>query len=204
MRGAAALWSGSLPRPLLSSFSVPALAAAAAAAPSLPRALLLDELWDGWLECAGTLGCVAVVTEHKLMDAALVEQLRRSGRQALVYTVNDATAARALLALGVGIAATRKGRVVAGKARGLVSGALPKDYDDWTLKAKVESELFRDEHDVKGAVNVNAQEGVVQLRGQLPSLDLIDALVERTRKIHGVKDVENLLHTPGTEAPMHH
>ena len=68
----------------------------------------------------------------------------------------------------------------------------------------MESELFRDEHDVKGAVNVNAQEGVVQLRGQLPSLDLIDALVERTRKIHGVKDVENLLHTPGTEAPMHH
>ena len=110
----------------------------------------------------------------------------------------------ALLALGVGIAATRKGRVVAGKARGIVSGALPKDYDDWTLKAKVESELFREEHDVKGAVNVNAQEGVVQLRGQLPSRDLIDALVERTRKIHGVKDVENLLHMPGTEAPMHH
>jgi osmotically-inducible protein OsmY len=81
---------------------------------------------------------------------------------------------------------------------------MPKQYDDWTLKAKVESELFRDEHDVKGAVNVNAQEGVVQLRGQLPSRDLIDALVERTRKIHGVKDVENLLHTPDTPAPMHH
>jgi osmotically-inducible protein OsmY len=110
----------------------------------------------------------------------------------------------ALLALGVGIAATKRGRIVVGKARGLVSGALPKSYDDWTLKAKVESELFREEHDVKGAVNVNAQEGVVQLRGQLPSRDLIDALVDRTRKIHGVKDVENLLHTPGTPAPMHH
>jgi osmotically-inducible protein OsmY len=110
----------------------------------------------------------------------------------------------ALLALGAGIAATRHGRVLVGKVRGLFSGALPKQYDDWTLKAKVETELFRDEHEVKGAVNVNAQEGVVQLRGELPSRDLIDALVDRTRKIHGVKEVENLLHTPGTEAPMHH
>jgi osmotically-inducible protein OsmY len=99
---------------------------------------------------------------------------------------------------------SRRGRVLVGKTRGLVSGVVPKSYDDWTLKAKVESELFRDEHEVKGSVNVNAQEGVVQLRGQVPSQDLIDALVERTRKIHGVRDVENLLHTPGTEAPMHH
>ncbi|MGI9112758.1 MAG: BON domain-containing protein [Gaiellaceae bacterium] len=104
----------------------------------------------------------------------------------------------------VGAVATRRGRVLLGRLRGLVSGAIPKRYDDGTLKAKVESELFRDEHEVKGAINVNAQEGIVQLRGELPSRDLIEALVERTRKIHGVKDVENLLHTAGTEAPMHH
>ena len=103
-----------------------------------------------------------------------------------------------------GAIATRRGRVLLGKLRGLVSGAIPKHYDDGTLKAKVESELFRDEHEVKGVINVNAQEGIVQLRGELPSQDLIEALVARTRKIHGVKDVENLLHTPGTEAPMHH
>jgi osmotically-inducible protein OsmY len=103
----------------------------------------------------------------------------------------------------VGLAGTRHGRVVLGKLRGLVSGMFPRSYDDWTLKAKVESELFRDEHEVKGVINVNAQHGVVQLRGQLPSRDLIEALVTRTRKIHGVRDVENLLHTSGTEAPMH-
>ncbi len=103
-----------------------------------------------------------------------------------------------------GAVATRRGRVLLGKLRGLVSGAIPKRYDDGTLKAKVESELFRDEHEVKGAINVNAQEGIVQLRGELPSRDLIEALVDRTKRIHGVKDVENLLHTPGTEAPMHH
>ena len=99
---------------------------------------------------------------------------------------------------------SRRGKVVLGKLRGLVSSARPKQYDDATLKAKVESELFRYEHEVKGVVNVNAQEGIVQLRGELPSRDLIQALVERTKRIHGVRDVENLLHTTGTEAPMHH
>jgi len=110
----------------------------------------------------------------------------------------------ALVALGAGIATTRQGRILAGRARGLVTGLLPRQYDDTTLKAKVETELFRGEHEIKGAVDVNAQQGVVQLRGELPSRDLIDALVDRTRRIHGVKDVENLLHTTGTEAPMHH
>lgn len=100
--------------------------------------------------------------------------------------------------------ATQRGRIVLGRLRGKVTGLLPRTYDDWTLKAKVESELFRSEHEVKGAVSVNAQEGVVQLRGELPSRDLIDTLVEHTRRIHGVKDVENLLHVPGTPAPMHH
>ena len=80
----------------------------------------------------------------------------------------------------------------------------PKDYDDATLKDKVESELFRDEHEVKGAININAQQGVVQLRGEVPSQDLIDVLVQKTEKIQGVREVESLLHTPGTEAPMHH
>jgi hypothetical protein len=102
------------------------------------------------------------------------------------------------------LAKNPRGRVLWGRLQGAVSGLLPKQYDDATLKDKVESELFRDEHEVKGAINVNAQEGIVQLRGQLPSQDLIDALVDRTQKIQGVRQVENLLHTPGTEAPMHH
>jgi len=112
------------------------------------------------------------------------------------------------LAAAAGLAAwlffTRRGRVVRGRLEGAASGLLPKQYDDATLKDKVESELFRDEHEVKGAININAQEGIVQLRGEVPSQDLIDTLVDRTSKIRGVRDVENLLHTPGTEAPMHH
>jgi osmotically-inducible protein OsmY len=41
------------------------------------------------------------------------------------------------------------------------------------------------------------------LRGEVDSPELIDDLVVRARKVQGVQDVENLLHTPGQPAPMH-
>ena len=33
--------------------------------------------------------------------------------------------------------------------------------------------------------------------------ELIEALEAKVRKVQGVRDVENLLHLPGTEAPVH-
>lgn len=96
--GAAA---GGEPWPLLSSFRPEALAAAQAAAPQLPRALLLDTLWPQWLAVARSLDCVAVVTNYELMDAALLATLHGEGWRALCYTVNDAPAAQHLQALGV-------------------------------------------------------------------------------------------------------
>ncbi|MDX6449821.1 MAG: hypothetical protein QOK13_209 [Gaiellaceae bacterium] len=73
--------------------------------------------------------------------------------------------------------------------------------DDQTLVDRVESEIFRDRKEVKGKVNINAEEGVVVLRGELESQDLIEDLVNAVREVDGVRNVENLLHTPGTEAP---
>ncbi len=100
-RVAAQLWAGSAPPPLLSSFEVPALEAAAAAAPALPRALLLDELRAGWFETAQRLACRAVVTHHSLMDAAMVQRLHQAGMRALVYTVNERADLAAMRAAGV-------------------------------------------------------------------------------------------------------
>ena len=77
------------------------------------------------------------------------------------------------------------------------------EVDDVTLAQKVESTIFRDVDVPKGQINVNAEDGVVVLRGQVERPELIDALVEKTRGIQGVKGVENLLHVTGTEAPMH-
>ena len=95
------LWAGQAVPPLLSSFNPDALQSARGSSPKLPRALLLDTLWDGWFEAAQALGCVAVVTNHALMDAPLVERLHDAGLHALVYTVNDPARARRLVALGI-------------------------------------------------------------------------------------------------------
>ena len=100
-REAARLWAGRAVPPLLSSFKPEALQGARSSAPALPRALLLDTLWDGWFDTAQSLGCVAAVTNHRLMDAALIAQLHGAGLRALVYTVNEPADAQRLIALGV-------------------------------------------------------------------------------------------------------
>ena len=94
-------WHGQARVPLLSSFQADALRAARDAAPELPRALLLDQLPDDAVDAAGALGCVAVITDHKLMDAALITRLHGSGLRALVYTVNEPERAQQLLAIGI-------------------------------------------------------------------------------------------------------
>jgi glycerophosphoryl diester phosphodiesterase len=95
------LWAGAALPPLLSSFRPEALLGARTTAPELPRALLLETLWPGWFEMAQSLGCVAVVTDYNVMDAALRDQLHGAGLRALCYTVNDPAEARRLVALGI-------------------------------------------------------------------------------------------------------
>ena len=86
--------------PLLTSFSPDALEAAQTAQPQLPRGLLLEQLWTGWLETALRLGCVAVVCNQALWDESSVRQARSAGLRMSSYTVNDEWAAERLLALG--------------------------------------------------------------------------------------------------------
>ena len=86
--------------PLLTSFRPEALAGARASAPDLPRGLLLDTLWAGWLDQALSLGCVAIVCNHALWDSGTVAQAQAAGLRTLSYTVNDEWAAARLLALG--------------------------------------------------------------------------------------------------------
>ena len=93
------LWRG--PPPLLSSFKPQALAGARESAAELPRALLLDALWPGCMELATSLDCAAIITNHRLMNTELLQQIHGAGRRALVYTVNDAARANELIALGI-------------------------------------------------------------------------------------------------------
>ncbi|MEW5887412.1 MAG: glycerophosphodiester phosphodiesterase [Pseudomonadota bacterium] len=98
---ARALWQGQRVPPLLSSFQPAALQAAQQAAPELPRALLLETLWRGWQQEAQRLGCVAIVCQHRLPDAALMQQARAQGWRVLCYTANSADDVQRLRALGV-------------------------------------------------------------------------------------------------------
>ena len=98
---AATLWSSATVPPLLTSFQPASLQGARETAPQLPRALLLDALRPGWLDEAKALGCVAVVTNYALIDAAVLAAVHGAGMRGLVYTVNDPAEARRLDALGI-------------------------------------------------------------------------------------------------------
>ena len=110
---------------------------------------------------------------------------------------------------GTGRRGGRLGRAAAAETYGLKQKAThlreePKpEPDDVTLARKVETEIFRGPDVPKGQINVNAVDGVVTLRGEAPSAEMIGQLVERARRVQGVREVENLLHLPGTPARMH-
>ena len=79
----------------------------------------------------------------------------------------------------------------------------PKSYDDVTLVNKVESEVFRFQEIPKGKLNVDAVNGIVTFRGQIERPETIAEIIEKTREVEGVRQIENLMHLPGTEAPHH-
>ena len=92
--------------------------------------------------------------------------------------------------------------LVAGKSKAAANAVTPspaRDYDDVTLARKVETEIFRDADAPKGDVNVNAENGVVYLRGQVKNQKLMKELEAKAREVDGVKEVDNLLSLPGTE-----
>jgi osmotically-inducible protein OsmY len=76
------------------------------------------------------------------------------------------------------------------------AGGKDGEIDDVTLARKVETVIFRDRNVPKGDINVDAEHGIVHLRGQLDSPEQIRDLVKATRKVKGVRDVESLLHLP--------
>ncbi|MBW8315539.1 MAG: glycerophosphodiester phosphodiesterase, partial [Hydrogenophaga sp.] len=100
---AARLWAqrpGAVP-PLLTSFEPEALQGARETQPGLPRGLLLETLWPGWLTTAIKLGCQAVICDQDLWEAGNVAQVHQAGLRTLAYTVNEATSVQRLLALGI-------------------------------------------------------------------------------------------------------
>jgi osmotically-inducible protein OsmY len=96
----------------------------------------------------------------------------------------------------------------AGQAKGAATSAAPgfgreaaeERLNDPALARKVESEVFRDDALPKGDISVNAEYGVVYLRGEVPSREAMEELTTRARAVDGVRAVENLTHLPGEPA----
>jgi hypothetical protein len=101
----------------------------------------------------------------------------------------------------------RLGRGVASEAYGLKQKATHRQEepkpppDDVTLARKVETEIFRGPEVPKGKINVNAENGIVVLRGEAETPEMIEDLARKAREVQGVRDVENLLHVPGALPP---
>ena len=87
--------------PLLSSFSVEALLAAQAAAPTMPRALLVDALPADWQARCAEVGAGALHLNHRSLTAGAAHAVRQAGLGLFCYTVNDPARARMLLSWGV-------------------------------------------------------------------------------------------------------
>jgi osmotically-inducible protein OsmY len=89
---------------------------------------------------------------------------------------------------------------VAAKAKQAATGGDSAPGDDNTLKAKVETEIFRDADAPKGDVAVSVVNGIVELRGQVVA-QWSERLEAEAGKVSGVQGVRNLTHRPGETPP---
>ena len=99
--------------------------------------------------------------------------------------------------LGRGIGARTEGY----RERMAHSGTETMPENDATLAHKVESELFQGLELPSGQININAENGVVFLRGAVDRPSQIVDIERRVWNMTGVRGVENLLHLEGTPAP---
>lgn len=106
-------------------------------------------------------------------------------------------------------AAARRARYLEGVAEGVAhraAHAVPgrngerEALDDVSLARKVESVAFREAGVSKAHVSINAENGVVYLRGRLESEREIEDLIRAAGAVEGVARVESMLHTPRFQA----
>ena len=138
------------------------------------------------------IGAAAGATAQYFLDAQAGRRRREAARQQSIAAAKRQASE-----------AAHKLDQAAGQAKGAVVSAIPvgsKDLGDVGLARKVESEIFRAADAPKGQVAVNAENGVIFLRGEVER-DWIDRLGSEAQQVDGVKAVRNLLHAPGTPAP---
>lgn len=94
------VWPADGPRLLLSSFERKALSAARRSAESIPRGLLAVRLPSDWQHAMQANGCATLHLDHRRTSAARLRDLVAADVPVLLYTVNEVSRARELLAAG--------------------------------------------------------------------------------------------------------
>jgi osmotically-inducible protein OsmY len=141
----------------------------------------------GWVILAGATGAAAAF----FLDPVSGRRRRHVARDWVAARFRDAgTGAR-----GVGQAAGADAYGTWRSATHVREASLPEN--DAILAHKVESEVFRGLDVPSGRINVNAESGVVTLRGTVDRLNQIEELERRTRDVNGVRDVHNLVYLSG-------
>jgi len=88
-----------------------------------------------------------------------------------------------------------------GVVRRSIHNLVRVEPDDATLAQKVRSEVLGREAFRHYGISVDATDGVVHLRGELPAPSRIDELVSAVTHVYGVRRVDSYLHLPGEPAP---
>ncbi len=132
----------------------------------------------------------------------------RMGRRRRALVRDKSVAAYHLLTRRIPGATRKRGIWMRDRVRGIgyelrhaVSGNGHRASDDVDLAQRVRTEVFRDPRIPDGAIVVDAYEGVITLRGEVPDQDMIERVVERTESVEGVRQVRSLLHLPKTPPP---
>lgn len=94
-------WPADFPLPVISSFAEAPLASARAAAPQVPRMLIVDSLPDDWRVLLDGLGCRHINVNHEALTRQLAQQVCAAGITLLCFTVNDPARAREIFSWGV-------------------------------------------------------------------------------------------------------
>ena len=150
-------------------------------------------------------GTVAAAAAGGVAVGALLEYFLDAGAgRRRRHIARDKTLSRVRRGERLAIGRARRAESHAvGVARRTVIGRFRRHepLDDAELAHKVESELYRRTGVPKGHISINAEDGVVFLRGVVERAEDIERMGAATREIDGVRGVENLVHTPGTPAP---
>lgn len=100
-RHCVALWQGAAILPLISSFSMAALAIARDLAPAIPRGLLFDAVPADWHRQLQSVGGVTLHCNARQLGGEVLAEAAAKGVPVLCYTVNSLAESEKLLANGV-------------------------------------------------------------------------------------------------------